>query len=391
VVSTLDFSKRLKIVVLDANFYWSQQLFSACSDFADILLLKPLDYRAFHQDYGGYFIDRQPQQIANNVWEQRICCPPGWLFNYWLIAKYFFARIIRQFQQNHPLIFAYCYPYYSSLASELDCYSVYYSFDNYIDYWQGKESVTKRQEQQAIERADLIVCTAEVRAKTFHEQYINKRDRILHLPHGCSPKFMAEYPLSLSKLLPSSLNTYNRPIAGYIGALSYRFDFHYLAKVAVKIPHVTILLGGKLPESSDGSSEWWQGVEQIRQLSNVHFIGKVPHEKVGEYLQSFNVLLMCYSQCNFNFNICPMKLWDYMGTSLPIVSNDVVPEVNLWRDLVHIAQNPDEYAAKIRLALNNPHWKSEERWKVAQAHTWKQQAQKFYQAIAQQTQLLVAS
>jgi hypothetical protein len=38
-------------------------------------------------------------------------------------------------------------------------------------------------------------------------------------------------------------------------------------------------------------------------------------------LNSFDVLLMSYSECNFNTNACPAKLWDYLGTLLPIVAN----------------------------------------------------------------------
>ena len=64
--------KNLKLVLLDANFYWSEQLFSSYQDFADILLLKPRDFRAFRQDYGNYLTDLQPKQIAKKIWEQRI-------------------------------------------------------------------------------------------------------------------------------------------------------------------------------------------------------------------------------------------------------------------------------------------------------------------------------
>ena len=373
--------KNLKLVLLDANFYWSEQLFSSYQDFADILLLKPRDFRAFRQDYGNYLTDLQPKQIAKKIWEQRICCPPGWLFNYWSITKHFLAFIIRKFQQNNPLIFVYCYPYYASLTQKLDSYSIYYSFDDYTDYWLGKEAKTQRQETQAIDQADLILCTAHHRAKIFQSQHQSKRDRIIHLPHGCSPQFMTEQPISFRKSLPPELKTYRRPIAGYIGALSYRFDFNYLAKVAAKLPEVTFLLGGNTPKIEDGSSQWWQGVIQIRKLANVHFIGHVPHEKLGDYLQSFDLLLMCYSQCNFNDNICPTKLWDYMGTSLPIVANDIVPEVNLWRDYLLVANNIDQYVEYIQFALNNPDWQAQTRLDIAQQHTWNKQADKLHQIL----------
>jgi hypothetical protein len=102
---------------------------------------------------------------------------------------------------------------------------------------------------------------------------------------------------------------------------------------------------------------------------------------VGEYLQSFDVLLMPYSQCEFNLNACPMKLWDYMSISLPIVANNVIPEVNQWSHLVLISTDPAHFAANVRFALANPNWKSPERLATARAHTWQKQAQKLHHLL----------
>jgi glycosyltransferase involved in cell wall biosynthesis len=377
------FTKRLKIVVLDANFYWTEQMFSACNDFADILLLRPVDFRAFKKRYGGYFIDFEPKAISQGVWEQRICCPPGWLFHYWSLTKYFLAYLTRKFQDDNSLIFVFSYPYYHSLAKELKGLSIYYSIDTYKNYWSGRESQTEVTEKLAIAQADLILCVSQYRADLFRKEHPSKSERIIHIPHGCSLKFMVDKPLAKPKNLPEQLQNYCAPIAGYIGALNYRFDFHYLVQVAEQLPNITIILGGEIPQQNDGSSEWWDGVEKVKNLSNVHFIGSVPHHLLAEYLQSLNVLLMPYSQCEFNLNACPMKLWDYMGTSLPIVANDVIPEVNLWKHLILVAKDPEQFAANIRFALNNPDWRSLERIETAKAHTWQQQAQKFQHVLEQ--------
>ncbi|MBW4517631.1 MAG: glycosyltransferase [Timaviella obliquedivisa GSE-PSE-MK23-08B] len=370
-----------KLVVLDANFYWTEQLFSACHDFADVLLLRPVDFRAFKQRYGHYSTDWKPQPISSGVWEQRICCPPGWLFHYWLLTQRFLIHHIRQFQGGNPLVFIFNFPYYTSLAKALRSPSVYYSIDDYRDYWAKRETQTVQVELQAIAQADLTLCVAHHRAQHLQQVCPSQTNRIIHIPHGCSPDFMVEQPLVQTQSLPSELNSYPRPIAGYIGTLNYRFDFYYLAQVAECTPEVTFLLGGKAPEPNEGSTQWWKEVERVRKLPNVHFIGTVEHNRLGEYLQSFDVLLMLYSDCNFNLNACPTKLWDYMGTSRPIVANNVVPEVNRWSDVLLIAQDPTDYSEKIRFALNNPTWNSKSRLEIAKANTWEQQAEKLYQIL----------
>lgn len=375
-------TQRFKLVVLDANFYWTEQLFSACSEFADVLLLRPMDFRAFRQHYGSYFIDLKPKLISEGVWEQRICCPPGWLFHYWSLTERFFVSIIRQFQDNHPLIFAFNYPYYHGLAKRLDAYSIYYSIDDYSHYWAGREAQTEQVEKLAIAQASLIICVSDYRANYLKQTCPAQSDRIFQLPHGCTSAFMVDQPLAEPKNLPPELQAYSRPVAGYIGALSDRFDFYYLAQVAAQLPDVTFILGGNLPRVEDGSALWWQGVELARNLPNVHFIDRVAHDRLGEYLQSFDVLLMPYSQCNFNLNACPTKLWDYMGTSRQVVANNVVPEVNLWSDVLLIAENPDDFADKLKFALANRSWKSAERLAIAKSHTWQMQSEKLHKLLA---------
>lgn len=377
--------ERSKLVVLDANFYWAEQLFSAYNTYADILLIRPTDFRAFKKRYGKYFIDTIPKKVAAKVWEQRICCLPGWLFHYWRITQFFLYQLIRRFQSGEPLIFVFSYPYYSTLAKSLGGYSIYYAIDDYQDYWPGRQSQTIEQEGRAIATANLILCTSKYRLSYLKKQHPDHASRMVHIPHGCSPEFIVDDVLGSPLKLPQALQRYelneSNPVAGYIGALNYRFDFCLLADVAEKLPEVSFVLGGKPPVESDGSSAWWLGVRRCKELSNITFVGFVPHEQLGQYLQSFDVLLMMYSSCNFNTNACPTKLWDYMGTSLPIVANSTVPEVLLWQDFIHVAQTPVQYIAAIQKALSNPEWKAKERLQVANDNTWKEQARKLHETI----------
>ena len=105
-------------------------------------------------------------------------------------------------------------------------------------------------------------------------------------------------------------------------------------------------------------------------MSNIHFIGWVAHEELGNHLKSFDVLLMCYSDCNFNLNACPAKLWDYLGTGRPIVANSNNPETNLWDNVVYVGRTPQEFVSYIKIALHDLPELSARRLEVAKAHTW---------------------
>jgi glycosyltransferase involved in cell wall biosynthesis len=141
--------------------------------------------------------------------------------------------------------------------------------------------------------------------------------------------------------------------------------------VAKRRRDVTFVLGGREPNAaSDSSASWWPDYQRLREQPNVHFIGWVPHEALGAHLASFNVLIMPYAACRFNTNACPAKLWDYMGTSRPIVANDVVPEVNLWDDVIHITETPDDFASALDEAVDEGPELPARRLKIARNHTY---------------------
>ncbi|MGF1572256.1 MAG: glycosyltransferase [Sumerlaeia bacterium] len=372
------------LVVLDAHYFWTRELFSNCSGEFDVLLLKPRDFRAQKAELGKYCYQHAPKFVSNGVWEQHIPMPPGWLFNFWFISARFIARSIKKFAGNRPITLVYCYPYYASLAKLFPCKSVYYSIDDYNDYWPGREAQTALLEKHCVEMADACVCVSDYRTQLFRGYKQHQPERILHLPHGCHREFMVEAPLLQPLPLKENLQAFNRPVCGYIGALNNRFDFPFLAEVAAKLPDIQFVLGGTEPNPGDGSSQWYTGYKLCVTRDNVHFMGRIPHDQVGKTLQSFDVLLMPYAKCAFNTSACPMKLWDYMGTSRPVVANDAVPEVLLWQHVIHIGTEPAEFAAKIEESLADPSWMAQARLEIARDNTWKNQAERLCSFLPQQ-------
>ena len=121
----------------------------------------------------------------------------------------------------------------------------------------------------------------------------------------------------------------------------------------------------------DGDAAWRAGLHRARNLPNVCFLGWVDHARLGEFLNSFDVLFMSYSRCNFNTNACPAKLWDYIGTGKSIVANTGNPETLLWCEVVHVGATPAKFTAHLQSALaGEPPKLSEHRLQIAQEHTW---------------------
>lgn len=358
-----------RIVVLDANAYWTEQLFRECARFANVLLLKPHDFRAHWKHCGTMRSDSAPRVIGKRVWEQRLSMPPGWMIELWPWTQRRLAGVIRAFAGATPLVLVITYPQYRRLIPALQpALSVYYNLDDYRDNWPGRENEIPSWERELVELANNVVCISNHRASALRQQYPAKADHIHHIPIGCTPEFMTDSVRSPS---PSTLAALPRPLVGYIGALNWRFDYVLLAAVAQQLPDVTFALGGTPPAETDGDSVWGEGLQRVRSLPNVHFLGWIDHTRLGEFLNGFDALFMSYSRCNFNTNACPAKLWDFLGTGKPIVANDANPETLLWREVIRIGETATAFAEKLRMALlHEPDGLRQRRLAIAQEHTW---------------------
>lgn len=375
--STQAYSEKfVKLVVLDANAYWTEQLFRQCGRFAEVLLLKPRDFRAHRSLTGSWRSDTRPRPVANQVREQRLAMPPGWMVELWGWSQHRLARAIRQFSGGRPLILVITYPQYRSLFRIVaPACGVYYNMDDYRDNWPRHYHRVPQWEAKTVHAAHLTICIAAHRAQVLGDQHPTKRDQIHHLPIGCTPEFMADAALRAPCSTPRELGSPPRPVAGYIGALNYRFDFAFLANVAERLPDVDFVLGGRVEPNGDAA--WRQGLTNARHQPNIRFLGWVEHAKLAEHLARFDVLLMPYAHCNFNTNACPAKLWDYLGTAKPIVANDANPETLLWREVVYVGATPAAFAEAIRAALSEPGTAlRERRLQIAREHTWEKLGQR---------------
>lgn len=357
----------MKLVVLDANAFWTEQLFRQCAEFSDVLLLKPRAFRAHRASTGSLFSDSSARELGPRLWERRLSMPPRWMFNLWPLSHRRLARAIRSFAGNQPLTLVLTYPQYRSLIPALKpTRAVYYNFDDYRDNWTGCGAVVPQWESELVELAGVTICIADHRTRVLRNQHPVKASNIFHLPLGCTPEFMVD---DNKRPEPSVFAGMGRPLMGYVGALNYRFDFAFLAELAARLPDINFALGGHVKE--DGDAAWLAGLRRAQSLPNVKFLGWVEHAQLGNHLNAFDALFMCYSDCNFNRNACPAKLWDYLGTGKPIVANANNPETLLWSDAVQVGATPEEFASAVRKAVAETSSElRNRRLEIAQAHTW---------------------
>jgi glycosyltransferase involved in cell wall biosynthesis len=164
-------------------------------------------------------------------------------------------------------------------------------------------------------------------------------DRAVFLDHGVDLEHFTERP---DDELPGDLVALPAPRVGYFGNLAdYRVDFDLLERIARELPEVQLVLVGESTSAMD----------RFTPLTNVHWLGPRSYAEIPAYGSGFDVGLMPYLRNEWIRHSNPIKLKEYLALGLPVVSTEV-PEVGRYTDWLFMADDPDDFLAKLRLALD---------------------------------------
>lgn len=131
-----------------------------------------------------------------------------------------------------------------------------------------------------------------------------------------------------------------RPRLGFFGGLDdYVVDMDLLRRTAEANPDASLVLVGDATCAMD----------ELTRLPNVHWLGFRPYSRIPAIGRGFDVALMPWLDNEWIRFANPIKLKEYLALGLPVVSTDY-PEVEAYRDRVHVAHDRDDFPALARRA-----------------------------------------
>ena len=131
------------------------------------------------------------------------------------------------------------------------------------------------------------------------------------------------------------------PVIGFFGLIADWVDLEVIRYLASSRPEWSFLLIGEV--QTDTSA--------LRELPNVHLLGRRKYQSLPAYCKAFDVAILPFVVNELTLAANPLKLREYLAAGLPVVATPL-PEVLKLKPLVRMARTPEEFLDQIEALLS---------------------------------------
>ena len=213
--------------------------------------------------------------------------------------------------------------------------SVYYCVDEWSLFSYLDEGQTRAAEARLL--AKVVACFAINHALADAKRLQNPQTFVS--PHGVDHDVFAR-ALDPATAIPAAIASLPRPIIGFYGTIQDWVDLELIAGLAKRHPEWSLVLLGQILVD----------VSAVKDLANVHLLGRKPHAELPAYCKGFDVGLIPYRISERMTYVNPIKLREYLSAGVPVVSTPV-PEVVRYRHLCAVADGLDDFERAVIAAL----------------------------------------
>lgn len=152
------------------------------------------------------------------------------------------------------------------------------------------------------------------------------------------------------------------PVLGYAGAMDW-IDTDLVARTARAWPAFQIVLVG--PAYAHG---WWERQEELQQLSNVSYVGRVDYAELPGWIAGFDLALMPIPPGRLKGVSHPNKLYEYAAAGVPVLALNYCGAVERARELITVAESAEAFIRLVPEAMADR--RSRARQEFARGHSW---------------------
>ncbi|MBV8253783.1 MAG: glycosyltransferase [Chitinophaga sp.] len=243
---------------------------------------------------------------------------------------------------------------------------IYYSRDYLlaVDYWK-KHGQTM--EPLHIAKADIGVANS----KYLTDRLKSYNPNSYYIGQGCE---LSLFDPMQNYVRPADMPSGNRPIIGYVGALTIlRLDISLITAMATRKTQWDFVLVG--PEDEDFRQS------ALHRLPNVHFCGRKAMQELPAYIQFFDICMNPQLVNDMTVGNYPLKVDEYLAMGKPVLAT-ATPTMELFQDFVYLGTGVEEYIQAAEKALaDDDAALALSRRNFALSHTWENSVAGIYAAI----------
>jgi glycosyltransferase involved in cell wall biosynthesis len=212
---------------------------------------------------------------------------------------------------------------------------IYHCVDEFSKFTGADETAILQMERELMEKADMVVVSSSRLYETKHRYNPNT----FLVTHGVDVAHFRNACLPASET-PSDCAELKGPVIGFFGLIADWVDLDVVRYLATARPEWSFLLIGEV--QTDTSA--------LRDLSNVHLVGRRSYQSLPAYCKAFDVAILPFVVNELTTAANPLKLREYLAAGLPVVATPL-PEVLKLNSLVRMARTPGEFLHQIEALL----------------------------------------
>lgn len=250
-------------------------------------------------------------------------------------------RVMRKLGMSDPVVWVVCPVACDTALNIKRSKLIYQRTDRFEDYPNVDVETITAYDRRLKAEADLTIFVN----TSLYDEEAGQCRKAIYLDHGVD--FEAFASAEGDSRRPSDIAAVPGPIAGYFGALDgHKLDIGFIETVADLSPGVSFVFIGKV------SGE----LLRLAEKKNVWLLGQKPYEQIPDYGKCFDVAILPWAQSRWTQAANPIKLKEYLALGKPVVSTSAFSEVQQYRDVVCIADTPEEFSREIvkSIAQNDP-------------------------------------
>jgi glycosyltransferase involved in cell wall biosynthesis len=254
--------------------------------------------------------------------------------NRWLLP-WSLRRACRELGFRKPITWTFV-PSSADVAGSLDeRLVIYHCVDEFSKFTGADEAAILEMERGLMEKADMVV----VSSSRLYETKSRYNPNTFLVTHGVDVAHFRD-ACRQEVSTPADCAGLKRPVIGFVGTVADWVDLEVVRHLAVSRPEWSFLLVGDV--QTDTSA--------LRELSNVHLLGRRSYQSLPAYCKTFDVAILPFVVNELTVSANPLKLREYLAAGLPVVATPL-PEVLKLDGLVRLAQTPIEFLDQIEALL----------------------------------------